>query len=544
MPTELPLRPHLDHLRREAKSLVRAARDHDAAALARLAEVPRLAALSPADLARHAQLADAQHAVATAYGFASWARLKHEVEARAPLARQLERLLAAIREHATDEAERLLVRHPQLAHAHFGVACALGEVEFVHRALAADPGAATRPCAAGPWPPLCFASASPFHARDTHTADAIARVVELLLAAGADANSSVSSSPDDAGPGLPVLYFACERGNAAVARVLLEHGADPNDGESIYHAAQYDRRNCLELLLAHGANVSGRHAGWGNTPLFFLLGHREGQPGTPAADAGIRWLLEHGADPEVTSTAHQETALHCAARVGRGEAMLKLLLDHGANLARRRADGSTPYGLAMRHGNAATAAALAAAGADTSQVTSRDRFLAACFAADATTARELLARDPQLMSAPEPEAREQVTTAAARGDAEALRLMLDLGFPFEPVGPGDATLLHWSAWHGRPACVRLLLERGAPVNVREAEFGCSPLAWACHGSANCRDADADYLAVVDLLLDAGADRDTAVNRWGLGPERMGRPAITARLRERGIAPPEDADDDA
>jgi hypothetical protein len=177
-------------------------------------------------------------------------------------------------------------------------------------------------------------------------------------------------------------------------------------------------------------------------------------------------------------------------------------------------------------------------------VTSRDRFLAACFAADATTARELLAREPQLMSAPEPEAREQVATAAARGDAEALRLMLDLGFPFAPAGPADATLLHWAAWHGRRECVRLLLERGSPVNVREAEFGCSPLAWACHGSANCREADDDYLAVVDVLLDAGADRDTAINRWGLGPERMGRPAITARLRERGIAPPEDADDEA
>jgi ankyrin repeat protein len=343
---------------------------------------------------------------------------------------------------------------------------------------------------------------------------------------------------------LPVLYFASERGNAAVVRVLLEHGADPNDGESIYHAAQFDRRACLELLLAHGADVSGRHAYWGNTPLFFLLGQLEGQPGTPAADAGIRWLLEHGADPEVTSTAHEETALHCAARVGRGEAMLRLLLQHGANPSRPRADGATPYALALRHGNAATAAVLAAAGADTARVSTRDRFLAACYSADEQTARELLAHDPGLVPVTAADAREQVATAARRGDADALRLMLDLGFPMNASEDGPATLLHWAAWHGRPACVRLLLERGAPVNVREAEFGCSPLAWACHGAQNCRDADDDYLAVVNLLLDAGSDHATAINRWGLPPEKMGRAAVTALLVARGFAAAPEEDDEA
>ena len=75
------------------------------------------------------------------------------------------------------------------------------------------------------------------------------------------------------------------------------------------------------------------------------------------------------------------------------------------------------------------------------------------------------------------------------------------------------------------------------MNVRDHMYGCSALAWACHGSANCREADADYARCVDLLIDAGSDRDTAINRWGAPPESMGRPAITARLIERGLARP-------
>ena len=78
------------------------------------------------------------------------------------------------------------------------------------------------------------------------------------------------------------------------------------------------------------------------------------------------------------------------------------------------------------------------------------------------------------------------------------------------------------------------------VNVRDHTHGCSALAWACHGSANCRTADDDYVGCVDMLIDAGADRATAIKRWDGPPAAMGRPAITRRLVERGFARPRDA----
>src|SRR5262249_31843309 len=71
-PRPLPSRPDLDHLKQEAKHLLRAARAGEPGALAALAAVPRVAALPPANRAPGTVLADAQHAVALAHGFASW----------------------------------------------------------------------------------------------------------------------------------------------------------------------------------------------------------------------------------------------------------------------------------------------------------------------------------------------------------------------------------------------------------------------------------------------------------------------------------------
>ena len=69
--SQLPARPDLDQLRRQARELYRAALGGDAGALRRLRQVSGTVALSAAQLA-----------IARAYGFASWPQLKAEVEDR------------------------------------------------------------------------------------------------------------------------------------------------------------------------------------------------------------------------------------------------------------------------------------------------------------------------------------------------------------------------------------------------------------------------------------------------------------------------------
>lgn len=69
--SQLPARPDLDQLRRQARELHQAARDGDAPSLRRLGQAPGAVTLSAAQLA-----------LARDYGFASWPRLKAEVERR------------------------------------------------------------------------------------------------------------------------------------------------------------------------------------------------------------------------------------------------------------------------------------------------------------------------------------------------------------------------------------------------------------------------------------------------------------------------------
>ena len=68
---DLPANPSLDHLRRQARDLLRAARVGDTTAAGRIRAV-----------ADALTLASAQLAVAREYGFASWTRLRDEVTAR------------------------------------------------------------------------------------------------------------------------------------------------------------------------------------------------------------------------------------------------------------------------------------------------------------------------------------------------------------------------------------------------------------------------------------------------------------------------------
>ncbi len=450
-----------------------------------------------------------------------------------------EPLLAAVREDDAAAARRLLALHPEAVRADFFAACAAGEPEAVAVALAADPARARERHQPEGWTPLLYACGSPLHQGDAEREEGLRRCAELLLDHGADPNDHTLFDENDPHSKLPALYRAAAGGNAPLVRLLLERGADPNDGESIYHAAELDRRECLELLLAHGADPSGRHPHWNNTPLYYLAGWKPFHPNSVTAAAGMRFLLEHGADPNVTSYETAETPLHRAAAYGHGPTLAELLLAHGAAVDAPRADGRTPYLLAVRNGNAAMADFLRRRGADPSRLTPVDELLGACMAADAGAARALLARHPGLLAGLTPEDRQAIALAAEEEREESVRLMAELGFDLAWEGAWGGTPLHHAAWHGRPKMVRLLLELGAPVDFRDSTYGSSPIAWAAHGSCNCRpaeNADDDYRAIVEQLLAAGSSREASFNRWGEPPESLATPSVAALLRERGFAP--------
>lgn len=81
----LPLNPSLGHLKYQARDLLNALKQGEAEAIARTREFqPKFARLSDAEIrALKLSLADAQLVIAREYGFPSWPKLKHHVEASA-----------------------------------------------------------------------------------------------------------------------------------------------------------------------------------------------------------------------------------------------------------------------------------------------------------------------------------------------------------------------------------------------------------------------------------------------------------------------------
>jgi Ankyrin repeats (3 copies) len=150
---------------------------------------------------------------------------------------------------------------------------------------------------------------------------------------------------------------------------------------------------------------------------------------------------------------------------------------------------------------------------------------------DESGASGILAEDRNLIASFTDSDRDAITHAANTGKLEAIRIMRAVGFDLAWESLWAGTALHHAAWHGNVPMTRLLIELGAPVNVRDRRFGSSPLGWAAHGSKNCRPADDDYLAIVLALLDAGADRKSSINKWNEPAENLGSEKIDAFLKE-------------
>jgi ankyrin repeat protein len=135
-----------------------------------------------------------------------------------------------------------------------------------------------------------------------------------------------------------------------------------------------------------------------------------------------------------------------------------------------------------------------------------------------------------------------IITGAASGDLETVRLLLDAGakaddFPRSndprstEIGAGLRTPLMWAAYHNDVRMVRLLLERGADPN-RSTYFG-TPLSQACWN---------DGFEAAEVLIDRGGDvnaRDAVADftplHWAAGDEAL-RPHLVKLLLGSGADP--------
>ncbi len=396
-------------------------------------------------------------------------------------------------------ARRLLAREPALAQADVHTALVLGDVETVRRTIERDPDWVRRPggpCAGRE--PLLYVTYSRFHRESPRIAEGLLATARLLLDHGADPDAKFMAGESP----LRSLCGACGATNfPAMAELLLDRGATIDDFESLYHSQEHPDTRCLELLLARGADPRGTNA----------LNHAFDREGLKR----IRMLLDHGADPNEVF-ADQGTTLHVAIQKGRERDVLELLAAHGADVNARRSDGRTPFQVAMQHGHREAVIWLTEIGADVT-ATPFERFSDACARGDLTAARQIVEATPGLFEALSEQDRQAFVRLAALGRTEMIAAMADAGFPVNTAGSHHQTAIHFASWHGWRDTVEALLARGAAAGTVEDMYGGTPLHWAIHGSEVCPNPKADHAGAARLLLAAGASVADVELHGEIGP---------------------------
>ena len=522
-PSTLPERPNLEHLKKLAKALLHAAQAGDAAALARFAVLPAFAqgpaaGVQPADVALH----DAQSVIAREHGFTSWNALREEVESRTlSYEAAIDEFVRCATGGASGRAERLLARHPRIATASLHTALVLGDAAGVEAQLRDRPELVTQRGGPQDWEPLLYACHTCLHEEHPERLDGLVAIARRLCALGANPNAEYHWNWHPELPRTALWAAVCAVRHLPLAEVLLEAGANPTDGVTVHIAGGGGNLAALELLHRFDVDVNGIPGGV--PPLVYMMSW-----GTDSS--GPRWLLEHGADPNLAWGPDGEAPLHVAARRW-DVAMIELLVQHGADPRRPRRDGCTPYALAELHGNHDIAVRLADLGAR-AELSTLEQFIAACARGDRSSAEAMLRAHPALRAELRPEHHLLLHRPAEAGQADVLETMLACGFQADARDKDNVTPLHRAAMGGHPDCVRVLLTHGADVNSLDGMFSATPLVWAVEGRDYAQPG-ADHVAVARELIAAGSSLEWAAPDGAPSPERTIEGLL--RLRREAMA---------
>jgi ankyrin repeat protein len=311
---------------------------------------------------------------------------------------------------------------------------------------------------------LCF---SKYLRLDRSRSDGFVRAATALLDAGASANSGFFDDGHQPKPEWEsVLYGAAGVAHhPEMTRLLLERGADPNDGEVAYHSPETLDNRALKILAESGKLTPVSIA----TMLIRKFDWHD--------DDGVAWLLNHGADPNLL-THWGGRPLHHALSRGNPLAYFKLLLDHGADPTLTTKDGVTAFAVAARMARSDALDLFEQRGFAVT-LEGDDAFLAACARGDEAAARSISAGDPILAQRLQSQNSGLLVDFAGSGNIAAVRLLLDLGFDVgsqrtSPRWAQGESALHAAAGRGHLEMVKLLIEFGAPLEATHRS-GATPL---------------------------------------------------------------------
>ena len=468
MSRQLPEKPNLEYLKKQAKELLRSM--------------------------AQGKLADAQHRLANEYGFTTWAKLKSHVESLG--LSPAEALKAAVCDSDAARVRQVLAKHPDL------------------RARIDDP-----------LPGYGFGE----HALFAAVQRSDRATIDVLLGAGANIRKRTEwwaggfGVLDDCHP--DIVEFLTERGAELDAHAASRLGliaklrelvvTDPGvvharggDGQTPLHFAS--TVEIAEFLLTHGADIDARDVDHESTPAQYML--RVGQKRHYPRDRQdvARFLVSQGCRTDILMAAALGDADLVRRHLDADPGCIFMSVSEEWFPKRDPRAGGTIYIWMLGAHRTAHAVARDFGHEEVFQLlmqrTPEDLKLAlACELGDDTVFRAFLSKHPNAAKTLSEGNQRKLPNAAQNNNTKAVQLMLEAGWPVDTPGELGATALHWAGFNGNAEMTREILRFHPVLELKSREYEGTALGWALYGSGNGWHRDTgDFVGTVRALLKAGA----------------------------------------
>ena len=411
--------------------------------------------------------------------------------------RRIAFIKAAIWHGTLEEADQMLAAHPEIATSDIHTAAITGNVDLVRDWLldnAANATAVSEPYGGTALAYLCLSKYLRSH---TEKSDDFIQAATALLNAGADPNAGFMTSGPYPEFETPLYGAAGVAHHAALTKLLLSRGAEPNDEEAVYHSPETYENGAMQLLVETGKltkeNLSMmliRKIDW----------HDE---------KGLEYLLAHGADANGERKRGWH-ALHHALKRANGLQFFEQLLRAGAD-PHLSSNGITAITMAGCEGRGDVLSLFKQRGVDIEQQ-GVFKLIAACALDDGDAVEKLAAQSPAIVTQIKEIGGELLARFSICGNAAGVQHLLNLGIPAnEPYRNGDgyygiptgSLAIHVAAYLGYPAVVKTLIAAGSPIDVADKN-GQTPLALAIKACVDTYWTVRRSPDSVKALLEAGA----------------------------------------
>ena len=468
MSRDLPEKPNLQFLKKKAKELLRTR--------------------------RQGKLADAQHALANEYGFATWAKLKSHVEALG--FSPAEALRAAVCDSDAARVREVLERYPEM------------------RARIDDP-----------LPDYGFGQ----HALFAAVQRSDRATIDVLLRAGADIQKRTEwwaggfGVLDDCDPSM--VEFLTDRGAVLDAHSASRLGmmaklrelvaGDPGvvharggDGQTPLHFAS--TVEVAEFLLANGAGIDARDVDHESTPAQYMLRVEQARHYPRDRQDVARYLVSRGCRTDILMAAALGDADLVRRHLDADAGCIRMSVTEEWFPKQNPRAGGTIYIWKLGAHRTAHSVARDFGHEEVFQLllerTPEDLKLAlACELGDEAVFHEFLSRHPDAAKTLSERDQRKLPNAAQNNNTQAVRLMLEAGWPVDTPGEMGATALHWAGFNGNAQMTREILRFHPALDLKSREYEGTPLGWALYGSGNGWHRDTgDFVGTIRALLEAGA----------------------------------------